>query len=143
MPERKHAAILRWLASSGVTDITLSCQESSLPGSVVLDRCLTEVPFAWLVELAVHCRLHLAVDHCEHSAEATKRFANLAVLTHRIRLDGGPGAGAQVFYASPPATDPDDLPAGATAVLAPRGTYAERLAVALASLPEPSPVHLC
>ncbi|GAA4889101.1 hypothetical protein GCM10025789_01800 [Tessaracoccus lubricantis] len=136
MSETKHAAILRWVASGRMTDVTLSCEESPLPGAVVLDRCLTEVPFAWLVELAGLARLHLAVDHCAHSWEAAERFADLATLTTRIRLDGGPGTGVQVRYVAPPATDAEELPPGITQILAPRGTYAERLAVALAQLPD-------
>lgn len=133
MSDVHHAAVLQWLATAGLGDVTLSCQESPLDGTIVLDRCLKDVPLAWLVELAEHSTLHIAVDHCEHAAETRHRFHNLASITERILLDGDATQGAQVRYSAPPPRGAGVVPLGGS-MDGPRGTHAERLAVALAAL---------
>lgn len=135
MTEAKHAAVLRWLAAASLDDVTVSCAESSLPGSVVLDCCLSEAPLAWVAEWATHATVHAAVDHCARPDAARGHLAELSALTPRIRLDGGPGPGQQVRYAAPPARRRGLFGLGAPADPGPSGTHAQRLAAALAALP--------
>lgn len=135
MSEAKHAAILRWLSVAELDDVAVSCTEATLPGSIVLDRCLSETPLAWLAELATHATVHAAVEYCARTEAARNRLAEVAALTPRIRLDGGPGAGQQVHYSAPPARRRALFGLGAPAGPGPAGTHTQRLAAALAALP--------
>ncbi|MBB1509661.1 4Fe-4S dicluster domain-containing protein [Tessaracoccus sp. MC1756] len=135
MTDAKHAAILRWLAALDAEHVTLACAESPQPGSIVLNACLAEVPLAWVAEVAVHSTVHLAVERCAQADAARSRLAQLADLTPRVLLDGGPSAGPEARYASPPARRRGLFGLGAPASPGPAGTYAERLAAALAALP--------
>ncbi|AQP45227.1 4Fe-4S binding protein [Tessaracoccus flavus] len=134
MSEASHAAILRWLDAAEPAEITLSCAESPLPGAVILDRCLAEVPAAWVAELATHCPVRAAVDHCARPEVARSRLAELASVTTAITLDGGPSSGHPVRYTHPPARRRALFGLGSTTP-APSGTLAERLAAALSRLP--------
>lgn len=134
MSEAHHAAILRWLSAVEPDEITVSCAESPLPGAVVLESCLAEAPFAWLAELAGHCPVRAAVEHCARPDASRTRLAELASATPRITLDGRPGSGPPVRYAAPPARRRGLLGLGSTPP-APSGTLAQRLAAALAVLP--------
>lgn len=133
MSDAKHGAILHWLANAGMEAVTLCCQEAQLDGALVLDRCLKDAPLAWLVELATHATVHIAADHCEQAGDTRARLRNLASITGRIQLDGGPGEGPTVRYSAPPAREPGPFPL--SVVTGPHGTHAERLVVALAALP--------
>ena len=134
MSEAGHAAILRWLKASELPDVSVSCAEAALPGTVVVDGCLADVPFAWLAELALHTHIRLAVASCA-TAEATRsRLSELAHLTSRITLDGGPTDAAAVRYSSPPARRRGLLGLG-RAEPGPSGTHQQRLAAALTELP--------
>lgn len=134
MSEAAHAAILRWLAASTPARITVSCAEAALPGTVVLDGCLADAPLAWLAELAGHAPVQVAADACATPEATRSRLQELAQLTSRITLDGGPTQAATVRYASPPARRRGLLGLGRTAP-GPSGTHQQRLAAALAALP--------
>lgn len=134
MSEAAHAAILRWLAASTPARITVSCAEAALPGTVVLDGCLADAPLAWLAELAGHAPVQVAVGACATAEATRRRLRELADLTSRITLDGGPTAAATVRYSSPPARRRGLLGLGRTAP-GPSGTHQQRLAAALAELP--------
>lgn len=134
MREARHAAILRWLEATSPAEVTASCAEASLPGTLVLDCCLAEAPLAWLAEVALRTPLRVALEGCTTPDAARGHVGEVARLTSRITLDGGPGAGAPVRYAAPPARRRGLLGLGRTAP-GPTGTHQQRLAAALAALP--------
>lgn len=133
--EARHGLILRWLADAGRDHVVLACAEAEVPGSLVLPCCLAAAPVAWVAELAAHASVHAAVESCASPDAARNHLAELASLTSRVLLDGGPGPGPTVSYLSPPTRRRGLLGLGGPSAAAPVGTHAERLAAALARLP--------